>query len=109
MMMQFPKLFRLSVCAVSSVVKRAVSVWSVCSAVNIAGPNTAGAQAHAMPHDQKLGTISFPNSGNAAAQAPFIRGVKLYYSFEYSDAAAAFRDAAARMTRRLRSRTGARP
>src|SRR5919201_3273065 len=40
-----------------------------------------------------LGRISFPNSGAAAAQAPFIRGVLLLHSFEYDDAIAAFREA----------------
>jgi tetratricopeptide (TPR) repeat protein len=40
-----------------------------------------------------LGHISFPNSGAAAAQAPFIRGVLLLHSFEYDDAIAAFREA----------------
>ncbi|MBM4193976.1 MAG: hypothetical protein FJ202_06295 [Gemmatimonadetes bacterium] len=47
----------------------------------------------AAPHQQPLGTISFPNSGNAAAQAPFIRGMLLYYSFEYEPAATAFQEA----------------
>jgi tetratricopeptide (TPR) repeat protein len=42
---------------------------------------------------RRLGTISFPNSGPAAAQRPFIRGVLLLHSFEYDDAAAAFREA----------------
>jgi len=42
---------------------------------------------------QLLGRISFPNSGSAAAQAPFIRGVLLLHSFEYDDAIAAFREA----------------
>jgi tetratricopeptide (TPR) repeat protein len=42
------------------------------------------------PH---LGTIDFPNSGAAAAQAPFIRGVLLLHSFEYGPAAAAFQEA----------------
>lgn len=42
------------------------------------------------PH---LGTIAFPNSGAAAAQAPFIRGVLLLHSFEYGLAAAAFQEA----------------
>lgn len=42
---------------------------------------------------QTLGTISFPNSGNAAAQKPFIRGVLFLHSFEYERAAAAFREA----------------
>jgi len=41
----------------------------------------------------QLGTISFPNSGKAAAQAPFIRGMLLLHSFEYADAATAFREA----------------
>jgi tetratricopeptide (TPR) repeat protein len=42
------------------------------------------------PH---LGTIDFPTSGAAAAQPDFIRGVLLLHSFEYRDAAQAFREA----------------
>jgi tetratricopeptide (TPR) repeat protein len=42
---------------------------------------------------QTLGTITFPNSGNPRAQAPFLRGMLLLHSFEYEDAAAAFREA----------------
>lgn len=41
----------------------------------------------------KLGTIHFPNSGAAAAQDPFIRGVGFLHSFEYDSAANAFREA----------------
>jgi len=40
-----------------------------------------------------LGRISFPTSGSAQAQAPFIRGVLLLHSFEYDDAIEAFRQA----------------
>ena len=40
-----------------------------------------------------LGTIVFPNSGNRAAQEPFLRGVALLHSFEYVAAGSAFRDA----------------
>jgi tetratricopeptide (TPR) repeat protein len=40
-----------------------------------------------------LGKISFPNSGSAAAQSAFVRGVLLLHSFEYDDAIAAFREA----------------
>ena len=40
-----------------------------------------------------LGELSFPNSGNAAAQAPFIRGVLQLHSFEFEAAAEAFREA----------------
>ena len=41
----------------------------------------------------QLGTIDFPNSGAPAAQEPFIRGVLLLHSFEYTAAAAAFQQA----------------
>jgi len=40
-----------------------------------------------------LGHIEFPNSGPASAQASFLRGVLLLHSFEYPDAAEAFREA----------------
>lgn len=42
---------------------------------------------------ERLGDVSFPNSGSEAAQQSFLRGVLLLHSFEYDDAAAAFRDA----------------
>ncbi len=40
-----------------------------------------------------LGSLHFPNSGAPAAQHDFLRGVLLLHSFEYEDAAAAFRAA----------------
>jgi len=40
-----------------------------------------------------LGTIEFPNSGAPEAQDAFIRAVLLLHSFEYEDAAEAFREA----------------
>ena len=43
--------------------------------------------------EPKLGVIQFPNSGSAAAQEPFLRGVLLLHSFEYDDAAVAFQEA----------------
>ena len=43
--------------------------------------------------DERLGRIAFPNSGSAAAQPHFIRGVLLLHSFEFDDAAEAFRQA----------------
>jgi tetratricopeptide (TPR) repeat protein len=46
-----------------------------------------------MPAGDKLGEIDFPNSGNAAAQAPFLRGVKLLHNFEYQDAVESFQAA----------------
>ena len=38
-----------------------------------------------------LGHVTFPNSGNAAAQKSFITGLALLHSFEYDDAADSFR------------------
>ena len=51
------------------------------------------ARAGALAGAAASGRISFPTSGAAAAQAPFIRGVLLLHSFEYDDAIAAFREA----------------
>ena len=61
----------------------------------IASPRAGQSVKPAAPltHVDGLGSISFPNSGNAAAQAPFIRGVLLLHSFEYDTAAEAFRQA----------------
>jgi tetratricopeptide (TPR) repeat protein len=42
---------------------------------------------------QQLGSLTFPNSGAAGAQAPFIRGVLYLHSFEYPSALKAFREA----------------
>lgn len=41
---------------------------------------------------QQLGTISFPTSAPASAQASFVRGVLYLHSFEYESAAQAFRE-----------------
>ncbi|MDR9418241.1 tetratricopeptide repeat protein [Gracilimonas sp.] len=43
--------------------------------------------------DNLLGTIDFPNSGDEAAQADFIEGMKFLHNFEYEDAARAFQRA----------------
>src|SRR6266508_5180419 len=40
-----------------------------------------------------LGSVTFPNSGSAVAQPSFIEGVKFLHSFEWEDAADAFRKA----------------
>lgn len=44
-------------------------------------------------HVNGLGSLSFPNSGNEAAQAPFNKGVLLLHSFEFGDAREAFQEA----------------
>jgi len=43
----------------------------------------------------EVGEVSFANSGSAAAQAPFLRGLALLHNFEYPDAAEGFRQAQA--------------
>jgi tetratricopeptide (TPR) repeat protein len=48
-----------------------------------------------LTHIEGLGSLSFPNSGNAAAEEPFVRGVLLLHSFEFEPAAEAFREAQA--------------
>ena len=48
---------------------------------------------HAAAEVSGLGAVSFANSGAAAAQAPFQRGLALLHSFEYDQAAEAFRAA----------------
>jgi hypothetical protein len=45
------------------------------------------------PAAAPLGEVAFANSGNPAAQAPFLRGLALLHNFEYGRAAAAFRQA----------------
>src|SRR5271167_2836293 len=42
---------------------------------------------------QQLGEVSFENSGAAAAQAEFLRGLAQLHNFEYDDAALHFREA----------------
>ena len=49
----------------------------------------------AVVHVDGLGSLTFPNSGNASAQTPFMRGVLLLHSFEFEPAAEAFREAQA--------------
>ncbi len=56
----------------------------------LAAQEPAHTHAHGAP---QLGTVSFPNSGAAAAQAPFLRGLAFLHNFEYTDAADAFREA----------------
>ncbi|MDA0329441.1 MAG: hypothetical protein O2958_10585 [Gemmatimonadetes bacterium] len=67
------------------------------TAVTIALAAAAGAAFvpgdEVLAQERRLGTISFPNSGNHDAQRPFIEGVLLLHSFEFEDAAQAFRDA----------------
>jgi tetratricopeptide (TPR) repeat protein len=68
------------------------------SAALLAAPAALRAQddghgAHS--HAPVLGSVTFANSGAAAAQEPFLRGIALTHSFEYSEAVRAFREAMA--------------
>ena len=69
----------------------------ILSASVLAGPYLAYAQedhshANTTTHS-RLGNVVFANSGAAAAQGDFLRGVALLHSFEYEDAAKAFKAA----------------
>ena len=73
-----------------------MKLCTVVSAIALfAYSSQASAQGHAHhgADASGVGVVHFPNSGSKAAQAPFIRGVALLHSFEYQDAAAAFREA----------------
>lgn len=59
-----------------------------------AGAETASASQPALILND-LGTIDFPNDGSEAAQQAFLTGVKALYSFEFDEAADAFRIAQA--------------
>jgi len=64
--------------------------WSallVSFALALAEPSAAWSQTGG------LGSVSFPNSGARRAQTAFLRGLALLHSFEYDDAADAFREA----------------
>ncbi|MDP9204369.1 MAG: hypothetical protein M3P12_02795 [Gemmatimonadota bacterium] len=68
----------------------------ILSASVLAWPCLANAQedhSHANATHSGLGNVVFPNSGAEAAQADFLRGVALLHSFEYEDAAKAFKAA----------------
>lgn len=43
--------------------------------------------------EPSYGDTEFPNSGDEAAQAPFLKGLLMLHSFEYDDARAAFQEA----------------
>ncbi len=47
----------------------------------------------AQAEDAELGTIAFPNSGSAAAQPAFLRGVKALHSFQFGEANLLFEEA----------------
>ncbi len=68
----------------------------VFSAFALTAPSLARAQDHShasSAEHSRLGSVVFANSGASAAQAESLRGVALLHSFEYEDAAKAFKAA----------------
>jgi hypothetical protein len=74
--------------------KGLVGVACSIALLSAAGPPvSSSAFARTTSAAQELGTITFPNSGAAAAQAAFIEGVKDLHSFQFDEAAVAFQRA----------------
>jgi tetratricopeptide (TPR) repeat protein len=67
------------------------AAWPAAAAAPESAPHQHSGMA--MPSGDKLGELSFPNSGKPAAQAPFLRGVKLLHNFQYDEAIEAFQEA----------------
>jgi tetratricopeptide (TPR) repeat protein len=67
------------------------TVMSLTAVLAVTLSSVSAQDAHAQ--NRRLGSLDFPNSGAAEAQAPFIRGVLLLHSFEFEDAAGEFRAA----------------
>src|ERR1700704_6596442 len=85
-----------------------MNCWRHASVIALSVAGLLGGQLGAQaPATKELGTINFPTSAKAAAQAPFLTGVKGLYNFEFDIAAEAF-VRRRRPTPASRSRTGAR-
>ena len=75
-----------------SLSRRTTDVLSTLSALCVASAVSAVPVTSAVAQD-RLGTLTFPNSGAPAAQAAFLRGALLLHSFEYQDATRSFKEA----------------
>ncbi|MBT4740907.1 MAG: hypothetical protein HOH20_02500 [Rhodospirillaceae bacterium] len=77
--------------------ERAVIVLTAMTCLSLSGGGSVNAETQSTQSDAmvmtELGTIDFPNSGNEDAQQAFMTGVKALYSFQFDDAAVAFRAA----------------
>ncbi len=72
---------------------RRVTLAVLLAAAAACAPAPSPSASPGLTHIDGLGSLSFPNSGGAAAQEPFARGVLLLHSFEFDAAAEAFREA----------------
>ncbi|HET9766647.1 MAG TPA: hypothetical protein VFS60_07360 [Thermoanaerobaculia bacterium] len=70
----------------SQLAQRSFAVLALAVAVATAGAPSAAA-------GEGVGEVSFSNSGAAAAQPAFLRGLALLHNFEYEDAAESFQEA----------------
>lgn len=68
------------------------TVWPASAVAQMTSDRPHGHE-HAAPATGNFGELSFPNSGKPAAQAPFLRGVKLLHNFQYEAAIEAFEQA----------------
>lgn len=64
--------------------RQLVLLWLFALSLVVIGPASA---------QSEVGEVSFANSGSAAAQEPFLRGLALLHNFEYPDAAEQFHKA----------------
>src|SRR5688572_20118232 len=88
-------------CCTGQIVTRLVLAFVMGTATFVAAgqaPRTKSSTAAKATADRQitrpaLGRVVFPNSGSAAAQADFLRGVAWLHSFGYEDAIDAFRAA----------------
>jgi tetratricopeptide (TPR) repeat protein len=70
------------------------TAWPASVAAQAAAGDRPGHDHHrTMTAGGNFGQLSFPNSGNQAAQTPFLRGVKLLHNFQYEEAIEAFQEA----------------
>jgi hypothetical protein len=76
-----------------SMAAAALQVWALPSALLAQTGEAPAHEHHAGSTTAQLGHVHFPNSGTPAAQDAFLRGIALLHSFEYEDAADAFRAA----------------
>jgi tetratricopeptide (TPR) repeat protein len=69
------------------------SVLAGCLALPALAQGPERHEHHPSPKVGELGEVAFANSGAAAAQEPFLRGLALLHNFEYDEAAEGFREA----------------
>ena len=71
-------------------------VLAACLASPVLAQEHEKHQHHPSAKVGELGEVTFANSGAAAAQEPFLRGLALLHNFEYDEAAEGFREAQGR-------------